>query len=104
MNKLRDFANEDGKNAAIIFDDGEKFGVWPKTYEKVYEKKWLENFFQKCIEDEKINVTTFSEFYNKNKAISLAYIPTVSYHEMGEWSTLPNISKEYLELSTPTYG
>jgi hypothetical protein len=98
MNKLRDFANEDGKNAAIIFDDGEKFGVWPKTYEKVYEKKWLENFFQKCIEDEKINVTTFSEFYNKNKAISLAYIPTVSYHEMGEWSTLPNISKEYLEL------
>ena len=98
MTKLKDFANIQGENGAIIFDDGEKFGVWPKTYEKVYEKKWLENFFTKTIEDENINVTTFSEFYDKNKAISLAYIPTVSYHEMGQWSTLPNISKDYLQL------
>ncbi|RXJ65881.1 4-alpha-glucanotransferase [Halarcobacter ebronensis] len=98
INKLKEFANEEGKNAAIIFDDGEKFGVWPKTYEKVYEKKWLKNFFEKCIEDETINVTTYSEFFDKNKAISLSYLPTVSYHEMGEWSTLPNISKDYLDL------
>ncbi|QKF83243.1 alpha-amylase/4-alpha-glucanotransferase domain-containing protein [Halarcobacter ebronensis] len=98
INKLKEFANYEGKNAAIIFDDGEKFGVWPKTYEKVYEKKWLKNFFEKCIEDETINVTTYSEFFDKNKAISLSYLPTVSYHEMGEWSTLPNISKDYLDL------
>lgn len=98
MNKLKEFANVEGENAAIIFDDGEKFGVWPKTYEKVYEKEWLKNFFEKCIEDETINISTFSEFYDKNHAISLAYLPTVSYHEMGEWSTLPNISKDYLDL------
>jgi len=98
MKKLNSFSNEEGKNAAIIFDDGEKFGVWPKTYEKVYEKKWLERFFQECIDDENINVTTFSNFYDNNKALNLAYLPTVSYHEMGEWSALPNISKEYHEL------
>ncbi|XPV68373.1 MAG: alpha-amylase/4-alpha-glucanotransferase domain-containing protein [Halarcobacter sp.] len=98
MEKLNSFANEDGKNAAIIFDDGEKFGVWPKTYEKVYEKEWLKNFFQKCIDDESIEVSTFSEYYNKNKALGLSYLPTVSYHEMGEWSALPSISKEYHEL------
>jgi hypothetical protein len=98
IKKLNSFANEEGENAAIIFDDGEKFGVWPKTYEKVYEKRWLERFFQECIDDENINVTTFAEFYDKNKAINLAYLPTVSYHEMGEWSALPNISKEYHEL------
>lgn len=98
INKLKEFANIEGENAAIIFDDGEKFGVWPKTYEKVYEKQWLKNFFEKCIEDDTINITTFSQFFDKNKAISLSYLPTVSYHEMGEWSTLPSISKDYLEL------
>lgn len=34
---INSFKNIDGKNAAIIFDDGEKFGIWPKTYETVYE-------------------------------------------------------------------
>lgn len=98
MQTLNSFANEEGENAAIIFDDGEKFGVWPKTYEKVYEKEWLKKFFEECIKDETINPTTYSEFYDKNNAISLSYLPTVSYHEMGEWSTLPNISKDYLNL------
>lgn len=98
MEKLHSFKNIEGENAAIIFDDGEKFGVWPKTYEKVYKKEWLKKFFEKSIADETINVTTFKEFYEKNSGISLAYLPTVSYHEMGEWSTLPNISKDYLDL------
>jgi len=98
VNKIKEFSNIEGENAAIIFDDGEKFGVWPKTYEKVYEKKWLKKFFEKCIEDETINITTFSDFFDKNNAISLSYLPTVSYHEMGEWSTLPNIANDYLDL------
>lgn len=98
MEKLNSLSNIEGENAAIIFDDGEKFGVWPKTYEKVYEKEWLKNFFEKCCEDENINPTTFSEFYSKNSPISLAYLPTVSYHEMGEWSTLPNITRDYIDL------
>ena len=98
IKKIKEFSNEEGKNAAIIFDDGEKFGVWPKTYEKVYEKQWLKNFFAKCIEDETINITTFSDFYDKNNAISLSYLPTVSYHEMGEWSTLPTNANDYLDL------
>lgn len=104
MNTLNSFANDEGKNAAIIFDDGEKFGVWPKTYEKVYKREWLKNFFEKCIEDETINPITYAEFYDKNNAISLSYLPTVSYHEMGEWSTLPNISKDYLNLIQTHYN
>ena len=98
METLHKFKNKEGENAAIIFDDGEKFGVWPKTYEKVYEKQWLKNFFTKCIEDENIEISTFKEYYEKNKAISLAYLPTVSYHEMGEWSVLRNIQNDYLDL------
>ncbi|PLY05956.1 MAG: 4-alpha-glucanotransferase [Arcobacter sp.] len=98
MKTLNSYASYEGENAAIIFDDGEKFGVWPKTYEKVYEQEWLKNFFESCLADENINVSTFTDFYDKNNAISLSYLPTVSYHEMGEWSTLPSIANDYLEL------
>lgn len=103
MEKLTSLSNNEGENAAIIFDDGEKFGVWPRTYEKVYEKGWLKDFFEKCTSSETINPTTFSQFYDSNKAISLAYLPTVSYHEMGEWSTLKNISQDYLDLISSNY-
>jgi 4-alpha-glucanotransferase len=95
---LHDIQNEQGKNAAIIFDDGEKFGVWPKTYEKVYEQEWLKNFFQTTLDDESIDVQTFNEYYTQNHAISLAYLPTVSYHEMQEWSILPNLAHDYKNL------
>lgn len=95
---LHAIANDEGKNAAIIFDDGEKFGVWPKTYEKVYEQNWLRDFFQTTLEDETIEVQTFHEYYQQNHAISLAYLPTVSYHEMQEWSILPNLAHDYKTL------
>lgn len=83
---LHSFNAENGKNAAIIFDDGEKFGIWPKTYETVYEKKWLRDFFRQTIADSSINIETFKEFYSTNKAISLTYLPNISYFEMSQWS------------------
>ncbi len=83
---LHTFKDEDGKNGAIIFDDGEKFGIWPKTFEMVYEKEWLRDFFRQTTKDEKINIQFFSEFYSSNRPISLVYLPTLSYQEMGLWS------------------
>ncbi len=83
---LRNFKSSDGKNGAIIFDDGEKFGIWPKTFEMVYKKEWLRDFFRQSIKDEKIDIQFFGEFYRSNTPISLAYLPTLSYQEMGLWS------------------
>ena len=85
-NILESFSNISGKNGAIIFDDGEKFGIWPKTYESVYEKEWLRDFFKQTLENKNIIVDTFEEFYLNNPPIGLSYLPTVSYYEMGEWS------------------
>ncbi|MBN2824346.1 MAG: DUF1926 domain-containing protein, partial [Campylobacterales bacterium] len=95
---LHAYRDIDGKNAAIIFDDGEKFGVWPKTYKRVYEDKWLEKFFTQTLADESIEVMTYQEYYQQNHALGLVYLPTVSYHEMGEWSVLPNLSRSYHKL------
>ncbi|MGM0518483.1 MAG: alpha-amylase/4-alpha-glucanotransferase domain-containing protein [Campylobacterota bacterium] len=85
-NLLHSFENTQGKNAAILFDDGEKFGIWPKTYETVYEKKWLEDFITQTLADEKIECKTFKDYYMENKPLGLVYLPTVSYSEMGKWS------------------
>lgn len=71
---------------AIIFDDLEKFGLWPKTYEWVYEKGWLDEFFKSLINDKEIKTMHFKDYYNSNKPLSLSYLQNVSYYEMGEWS------------------
>ncbi|MGC8925735.1 MAG: alpha-amylase/4-alpha-glucanotransferase domain-containing protein [Calditerrivibrio sp.] len=75
-----------GGKSAIIFDDGEKFGVWPKTYEWVYEKGWLKRFFESFMERKDISFKHFYQFVEENKPLGLAYLPLTSYKEMGEWS------------------
>ncbi len=76
----------DMEDAAIIFDDAEKFGMWPGTHEWVYGKGWLEEFIERVLEDEVVETLTYGEFMNKKRAKGIAYLPNVSYYEMGEWS------------------
>ncbi|MDD2781108.1 alpha-amylase/4-alpha-glucanotransferase domain-containing protein [Sulfuricurvum sp.] len=78
--------NRKEDSAAIIFDDAEKFGMWPGTHEWVYEKGWLEQFVQVVLADEEIETTHFSEYFKSHHPRGIAYLPNVSYYEMGEWS------------------
>lgn len=73
-------------SAAIIFDDAEKFGMWPGTHEWVYTKGWLEKFVQAVLSDETIETLHFGEYFKHAKPRGIAYVPNVSYYEMGEWS------------------
>jgi alpha-amylase len=87
INYLRSVATESGERGAFYFDDGEKFGVWPGTYNSVYKEKWLDNFFS-AIENnlDWINPMTFGEYRNKVGPAGRVYLPTASYMEMLEWS------------------
>ena len=78
--------NRKEDSAAIIFDDAEKFGMWPGTHEWVYKKKWLENFVKSVVEDQEISTQHYGEYFKKQKPRGVAYLPNVSYAEMGEWS------------------
>lgn len=78
---------------AILFDDAEKFGLWPNTYEWVYEKGWLESFIQKILQSD-IETKHFESML-RQKPRGLAYLANVSYYEMGEWSLK---AKDILEL------
>ena len=81
-------------SAGVIFDDGEKFGIWPQTYEWVYEKGWLKRFIEAVLESETIETMTYRAYLDSAKPISLAYLPTTSYFEMGEWSLRPHDALE----------
>ncbi|MDD5259854.1 MAG: DUF1926 domain-containing protein [bacterium] len=90
-------ASEEGERLLVIADDGEKFGVWPQTYQSVYEEKWLERFFVKLEENASwLKTTTFTEYLDTYKPKGRAYVPCASYSEMLEWS-LPEHAQETYE-------
>lgn len=97
---LASIATPFGDSAAILADDGEKFGLWPGTYKWVYEDGYLENLL-KAIEENLswIRPMKFSEYIEEFPAVSRAYLPTASYFEMMEWS-LPYQSGVKLEKIT----
>lgn len=85
-----------GNPLLTLADDGEKFGVWPKTYKLCYEDRWLDNFLS-AIEScsEWIETTTFEEYHSKFQPLGRVYLPTASYREMGEWVLPSEASLEY---------
>ncbi len=77
-----------GRRSAVYFDDIEKFGIWPETYEWVYRKGWLERFIEGVLASPAIDTSTYGEFHAANPGRGIVYLPTTSYIEMNEW-TLP---------------
>ncbi|WP_025270087.1 alpha-amylase/4-alpha-glucanotransferase domain-containing protein [Hippea sp. KM1] len=80
-------------DVGVVFDDLEKFGLWPKTHQWVYESGWLEAFLE-GIGERNIKMLHFGEFFNNNRPKGLVYLPTASYVEMGQWSLLYEESLE----------
>ena len=78
----------------VLFDDGEKFGIWPGTYRWVYEDGWLKSFLSKVSSGE-VETFLFKDVIKDDKPKGPIYIPTVSYYEMGEWALR---TQEQLEL------
>ena len=84
---LRSIATEDGERMVVFADDGEKFGVWPGTYEQCYKAGWLDSFFTLLEENlDWINLITFKEALAMKKPVGRTYLPTASYREMMEWA------------------
>ncbi len=90
---------DQGQNAAAVyFDDIEKFGIWPETYDWVYEKKWLENFIMGVLASQKIRATTYRDYHASCKTRGIVYLPTTSYIEMNEWTLPAEPAGRYADL------
>lgn len=98
---LEQIHNEGGKSLTI-FDDGEKFGLWPKTYEWVYEKGWLNDFIDEVAKSEHSEFALFRDTAKAVKPSQIAYLPTVSYFEMGEWSLFSERTAKMTEFVKET--
>ena len=72
--------------AVTVMDDGEKFGGWPGTYRHVYEDGWLDRFLDRLLETPWLRLATFGDVVDAMPASGRVYLPTASYHEMGEWA------------------
>ncbi len=82
---LKDNMAKGQNRLQLLFDDGEKFGVWPGTYLHCYEKGWLKEFLQTLAETDFAQTILLSEYLESNPNWGRIYLDNSSYEEMGEW-------------------
>ena len=96
---LKSCATEGGEVTIAYADDGEKFGVWPKTYDHVYKNGWLERFIRTLLDNKDwINLVTFSEVIDNHSPKGKVYLPDASYREMLEWALPTEIYFKYEDV------
>ncbi|MFC1480723.1 alpha-amylase/4-alpha-glucanotransferase domain-containing protein [Candidatus Neomarinimicrobiota bacterium] len=85
---IRRFAEKSPGATIVMADDGEKFGLWPGSYERCYGRdNWLERFFIALESNSDwLKMTTPNEDFESKPPVGRAYLPTLSYFEMGQWS------------------
>ncbi|MGE4267106.1 MAG: alpha-amylase/4-alpha-glucanotransferase domain-containing protein [Deferribacterales bacterium] len=93
---------EQGGKSLTIFDDGEKFGLWPETHEWVYEKGWLNDFADAVNDSGHSEFALFKDTVETVPPSQIAYLPTVSYFEMGEWSLFAERTNKMAEFLKET--
>ncbi len=98
-------------NLSVMFDDGEKMGGWPDTYEWVYgkdgNKGWLDNFLNEANYNNNYSGINFELPSNILKGAAgvpsarvPVYLPMSSYREMGEWTLSVRQRHNYEEIRT----
>jgi 4-alpha-glucanotransferase len=84
--ELKSQANRQPDGLAVYADDGEKFGVWPKTHQHCFTDGWLQRFFD-AVEKNKDWLQVKSLSYAASKTpVGRVYLPSASYAEMLHWS------------------
>ncbi len=84
-----------GARLVVYADDGEKFGAWPGTYQRVHKEGWLEQFFAAIAQADFIQTATLEDAWIFQKPARRIYIPGGSYPEMGAWALDAAAAKRY---------
>lgn len=91
---------ETSPDALVVFgDDGEKFGVWPETYDHVYTNGWLRRFCDMLSANRDwLRPTSFAEALDHSLPRGKIYLPESSYREMTEWVLPTHLQRRYREV------
>jgi alpha-amylase len=101
--KTIEYVNERARTGvsgpACFYDDGEKLGVWPRTYETAWEKGWVRRFFD-LLSDPASGVTTVlpGVVRDRDRPQGRIYLPTGSYPEMMEWAFPADTGQRFEDL------
>ncbi|MBM4445785.1 MAG: DUF1926 domain-containing protein [Chloroflexi bacterium] len=99
INYLGSEASDKEDKIAILGDDGEKFGIWPGTYEYCWQKGWVDNFFTELEANQDwLHTIPLGEYSRRVPPVGRIYLPCASYDEMLEWSLPADKSWEYTNL------
>ncbi|MBI2858347.1 MAG: DUF1926 domain-containing protein [Chloroflexi bacterium] len=81
----------------VMGDDGEKFGIWPDTYEHCWGKNsWMKQFFAALEQNSSwLSTITTGQFARQFRPLGRVYLPCSSYDEMGEWALPADKSRAY---------
>ena len=102
MNRLRDIQRSlytQGDALVLMADDGEKFGMWPGSYQHCWTNGYMDSLFTTLAEAQDagwLQTITPGDYVDNYPALGRAYLPTSSYIEMTEWA-LPSDSAEEFE-------
>ena len=100
INHLK-WLNDQGRCLVVYGDDGEKFGVWPGTYEWVIKQGWLEKFFQSVQENRDwLEMILPGKVIETSIPLGRVYLPQASYEEMTEWALAPSQSEQLEDIIT----
>src|SRR3989442_7532523 len=98
IRELRGRADE-GARLVVYADDGEKFGSWPGTYQRVHKDGWLEQFFTAIAQAEFLQTVALEDAWIFQKPARRIYIPGGSYPEMAEWALEAGAARRNLQAS-----
>jgi len=94
--------SSDDAEVFVYGDDGEKFGMWPGTYDHVYKNGWLRRFFEAISETDDISTITAGDAVHLFHPRKRIYLPACSYAEMEEWSLEASRQEQFAELLDKT--
>lgn len=86
----------------VYADDGEKFGLWPGTYDHVHAGGWLRRFFQALTEADDVTTVTAGEAAVLLRPRARVDLPACSYAEMEKWSLATFRRKTFADLLEKT--
>ncbi|HEY76912.1 MAG TPA: DUF1926 domain-containing protein [Thermoflexia bacterium] len=88
---LREQAEAHPAGVAVMGDDGEKFGLWPGTWDHCWgEKAWMDRFFA-ALEANRdwLSTRPLGEVAAEMGPLGRVYLPCASYEEMMHWALPP---------------
>lgn len=89
LERITDYLQTGPDDRLFVYaDDGEKFGEWPDTYERVYTNGWLASFFEALTAGE-TEIVTLGEHAADARPRGRVYLPSSSYDEMMTWALPP---------------